>query len=139
MVRLFPMVSMLLALVTTTSVPGRAAAQIGVFSVGTRFELDDAVQLDRADSTVLGQLERVKAYLADRQWDEAVETLRSVMEGSEGKLIGVTGQRYVSLRDYCHLQLAALPDEALKLYRSRVDPLAKRWYEEGVARRDRRL
>ena len=39
-----------------------------------QFELSDTVQLDRADSAVLAQLERVKACLADRQWDEAIET-----------------------------------------------------------------
>ncbi len=50
---------------------------------GSQFELADTVQLDRADATVLAQLERVKACLADRQWDEAVETLRQVMENSE--------------------------------------------------------
>ena len=71
-------------------------------------------------------------------WDEAVETLRLVMENSQDKLLAVTERRYVGLRDYCHLQLATLPTEALELYRSRVDPVAGGWYEEGVGRRDRR-
>jgi len=109
------------------------------FGLTSQFDLDDTVQLDEADSSVLAQLERFKAHVADRQWDEAVETLRQVMEASEGKLMGVTQRRYVSLHDYVHLQLAGLPDEALKLYRGRVDPVARQWYEEGVARRDRKL
>ncbi len=104
-----------------------------------KFELADTVQLNRADSTVMGDLERVKAHLDARQWDEAVETLRRVLENSQEKLVGVTERRYVSLRDYCHLQLANLPAEALKLYRSRVDPVARQWYEEGIQKRDRRL
>jgi outer membrane protein assembly factor BamB len=37
------------------------------------------------------------------------------------------------------LQLASLPPDALALYRSRVDPMARRWYEQGVNDRDRRL
>ena len=37
------------------------------------------------------------------------------------------------------MQLAALPPEALKLYRRRVDPVAQKWYEEGIARRDAKL
>ena len=41
--------------------------------------------------------------------------------------------------DYCQLQLASLPAEALKLYRGRVDAAARKWFEEGVARRDRKL
>ena len=61
------------------------------------------------------------------------------MENSEGKLLGVTEHRYVGLGDYCQLQLATLPPEALKLYRSRVDPTAERWYADGVARHDRKL
>jgi len=105
----------------------------------TRFELSETVHLDRADSSVLADLERAKAYLADRQWDEAIETLCTVMEAADEKLMAVTERRYVSLRDYGHLQLAALPPEALALYRSRIDPLARQWYEDGVARRDRRL
>ena len=34
------------------------------------------------------------------------------------------------------MQLAALPPEALKLYRDRVDPVARKWYEQGIANRD---
>jgi tetratricopeptide (TPR) repeat protein len=103
----------------------------------THFELSGTVQLDEADSTVRTHLGRVKEYLADRQWEEAVQTLMEVMEQSGAKLLGVTERRFVSVRDYCHLQLANLPPEALALYRSRVDPMAQRWYEEGIARRDR--
>jgi len=96
-------------------------------------------------------LDRVKEYLADEQWEEAVATLCEVMEQSGGKLLGLpsAGQqpappnererRFVSVRDYCHLQLASLPPEALALYRSRVDPSARKWYEDGLARGDRRL
>ncbi len=116
-----------------------AHAQIFAGQPDSQFELAATVQIDEADSTVSAQLQRAKAYLADRQWDEAVETLREVMENVEDKLLGVTEHRYISLRDYCHLQFAALPPDALKLYRSRVDPVARKWYEEGIAGRDRRL
>ena len=92
-----------------------------------------------ADTAVRNDLERVKAYLADSQWDEAVQTLRGVLENSGDKLLAVTERRYVSLRDYCHLQFASLPPEALALYRSLVDPLSAKWYEEGIAGGDRRL
>lgn len=105
---------------------------------GSRYELAERVELDRADNTVIRQLARVKEYLAVEQWDEAVETLRQVMENSGGKLWGVTERRFVSVRDYCHLQLASLPPAALGLYRSRIDAVAKKWYDDGVARRDRR-
>jgi outer membrane protein assembly factor BamB len=61
------------------------------------------------------------------------------MENSEGKLLGVTENRFVGVREYCQMQLASLPPEALKLYRSRVDPVARKWYEDGVANHDPRL
>ena len=106
---------------------------------GNRYELSETLALDEAEGPVLTYLERVKQYLADDQWDEAVETLRQVMEESGDKLLGVTPRRFISVRDYCHLQLASLPPEALSLYRGRVDPVSQRWYEEGKSNRDRRL
>ena len=118
---------------------GSAWGQWGGAVPSSQFELADTVQLDQVDNTVLAQWERVKALLADRQWDEAVEILRQLAESSEGKLLGVTSRRYVSLPEWCQLQVAALPPEALKLYRARVDPLAQKWYEQGVAQRNRRL
>src|SRR5580692_2971395 len=116
-----------------------AEAQIGVGTPSNQFELSENVQLDRADAAALANLERAKACLADRQWDEAVETLRQVMENAEGKLLAVTPWRYVNLSDACQMRLAAMPAEALKLYRRRVDPVAEKWYEEGMERRDAKL
>jgi outer membrane protein assembly factor BamB len=117
----------------------RAQGLLGGLPGGSQFELSDTVQLDRVDAAVMVQLEHVKVCLADRQWDEVVETLRQLMENSEGKLLGVTELRWISLGEACQMRLAALPPEALRLYRSRVDPVARRWYEDGIARRDRRL
>ncbi len=99
-------------------------------------ELSDSVNLDEADSAVRAHLERIKAYVADRQWDEAVETLRQVMENHGAKLIPLTRSRYVNLTDYCQIQIAALPAEGLALYRERVDALAQKWYDEGVTKRN---
>ena len=94
------------------------------------------MHLDEVDSTVRAHLERVKAYVADGQWDEAVETLGRSWRTTPAKSSTLTDRRYINLADYCHLQIAALPAPALKLYRQRVDPLAEKWYEEGVPRVD---
>ncbi|MHC4401316.1 MAG: outer membrane protein assembly factor BamB family protein, partial [Planctomycetota bacterium] len=67
-----------------------------------------------------------------------VQTLEEVMEQWGSRLLGVTDRRFVSVRDCCHLKLAALPPEALAVYRSRVDPVARKSYEEGVRQHDRR-
>jgi outer membrane protein assembly factor BamB len=132
---------LLLAIILTAYFAGDRSLHAQFFgpTAGGQFELAEGVQLDRVEGTVLAQLERVKSFLADEKWDEAIETLRQLMEGSEEKLIAVTDRRYVGLRDYCQLQLAALPPDAMKLYRGRVDAMAEKWYREGVANRDRRL
>ena len=103
-------------------------AQSGGFAA----ELSSAVHLDEADSLARSQLERVKAHLADRQWDEAIETLRQLISVSGTKVVPVSAGRFISLADYCHLQIAALEPDALALYRQRVDPLAESMYKQGV-------
>ncbi len=118
---------------------GRLYAQVGSSTPGGQFELSDGVQLDLVDHSVLAQCERAKALLGDRQWDEGVEILRQLAESPDTKLLGVTSRRYVSLGQWCQLQLAVLPPEALKLYRARVDPVAHRWYDDAIARRNPRL
>jgi len=119
--------------------PARAQPDVFGTAPGSRYKLSENVRVDRPDSTVQTYLQRVDQLLADGQWDEAVETLREVMEESGGKLLEVTERRLVSVRDFCQLKLASLPPDALGLYRSRVDPVARKWYEDGVAGRDRRL
>ena len=119
---------------------GPAWGQLGGTVPSSQFELADTVQLDQVDNAVLAQWERVKALLADRQWDEAVEILRQLAESSEGKLLGVTNRRYVSLPRVVPIavgRLAARGPETLS--RPRVDPVAQKWYEQGIAERNRRL
>ncbi len=111
-------------------------AQFGGMVSGNRFELTETVQLDQADNAVMMQWERAKVLLNDRQWDEAVEILCQLAESSEGKLLGITSRRFIGLREWCQLQFAALPPDALKRYRARIDPAAQRWYEQGIAERN---
>lgn len=126
---------LVLALVASGTRHAPAQVLPGMPMPGSRYELSGTVEVDRAGREALALLDRAKALLADRQWGEAIDTLVRVMEGHGHKLVGVTERRFVSVRDYCHLQLASLPPEALKLYRDRVDPQAKRLFEDGVSRR----
>lgn len=105
------------------------------FSTGP-LELSGAVSLDEAGSDVRAHLERIKAYVAEGQADEAVDALQKIMETHGSKMIALARGRYVNLTDYCHVQIASLPDEALTLYRQRVDGVAKTWYDDGVANHD---
>src|SRR6476620_5144761 len=84
------------------SAPHSVRAQFGT----PPLELSGSASLAEADGAVRAHLERVKAYVADRQWDEAVETLRQVMESQGSKLVPLSRGRYVNLTDYCHLQIA---------------------------------
>ena len=111
-------------------------AQFGFLAVGTRFELSAAVQVDQVDNAVRVQVDRVRSLLAARQWDEAVETLRRLDETQENRLLPIAPSRYIGLHDWCQVQFASLPPEALALYRRRVDPVAREWYERGIAQRD---
>ena len=88
-----------------------ASAQLRFARPSNEFELSKTVQVDRADGAALARLERVKACLAEKQWDEAVETLRQVMETGEGRLLEVAPGHFVNLSDACQMQLAALPPE----------------------------
>jgi outer membrane protein assembly factor BamB len=113
--------------------PLRAVAQ-GLST--THFKISEAVEFDKVDSATEKRLEQIKAAVAGQQWDEAVESLRKLTEDRSGKVVAFNTQRYVNVRDFAHLQIAALPAEALALYRGRVDPQARRWFEQGVAQRD---
>ncbi len=103
-----------------------------------RFDLSSDVTLDEVDAVVKGHLQRAKVLTANRRWDEVIETLRKVTDGRGDRVIGVVPGYYVRLRDYCHRRLAALPPEALKIYREQVDPQAEQWFTEATAARDER-
>jgi len=118
--------------------PAMAAGQAAVVLPDRRYELSETVQLDRADGNAVKALAQAKAYLADKQFHEGINALIRVMETAGAKLVAATPQRYLPLRDACQRQLVALPPEALAAYRGRVDPEARRLYDDGLARRDPR-
>jgi len=124
-------------LLTLVLLAGTAPAQLREMGLDTRFELDDAVTVERADSQVASRIERAGALVADRQWDEAVQALRQIMEDSGEKLWPVSPTRFVSVADHVQRLLLELPPEALAVYRARVDSLAERWYRQGIAAHDR--
>jgi hypothetical protein len=101
--------------------------------------LDADVQVPRVVGELRSQLDRVDALLADGQWAEAVDTLLAATGAVDDRLMPVTDYRFVGLREYGRLKLAHFPPEALEVYRNRVDPLARQWYEEGRAGPDRHL
>ncbi len=117
-----------------------APGQVLPFSpLDTRYRLSEAIQVERADSAVQQAIEQARAHLAARQWEEAVDVLTRVAETAGNRLVPLNAWRFISAAQYCQIQLASLPPEALAVYRRRIDPLAQGWYDRGVAARDRHL
>ena len=121
------------------------------FRIRPRLELAPTAQLADVDNVARAHLERIDGFLDDGQWSEAVEALQGVMDTTKDGVIRAPGQtdgatdafvRYVGFRHYCQQKIAALATEApeaLRLYRERVDPLARQWLDSGWERRDERL
>jgi outer membrane protein assembly factor BamB len=105
--------------------------------------------IDQIDAASAAHLESARRFLAEAQWEEAVESIRRVQEADSSRLVKVEMdrpmagfERFVPAGEYCQWRLAALAREAppaLAHYRSLVDALAEQWYRDGAARRDERL
>jgi outer membrane protein assembly factor BamB len=101
----------------------------------SEFELT-APQLDKVSGATEARLEQVRALVADRKWDEAVDTLRDVAATDADRLVAVNESTFVPLSAYCQLELSRLPPEGLAAYRKRVDATAEKQYRGGLAARD---
>ncbi|HEY1065075.1 MAG TPA: PQQ-binding-like beta-propeller repeat protein, partial [Pirellulales bacterium] len=103
------------------------------------------VDVDEAGGDARKFLDQIDAFLQDGQWSEAVDAVQKVMAeyGDKVVLVHKTAnnfRHYVSVRDYCQRRLVDPKFAAvLDVYRPRVDPLAKQWYETGLAKRDEKL
>lgn len=96
-------------------------------------------QVEIIGGELAAQLEQAQALTAVQNWQEAVDLLRELISVSTNRVVPLDGHRYVSLRTFCHIQLARMPAEGLAVYRRRVDPLAQEWFLQGVSARDQRL
>ncbi len=109
-----------------------------------------AAELQLLDSAGAAHLENGRQLLQQKEWDEAVEAIRRVLENDGGRMIRVVRDPkmrdpkmpmaaeslawHVSVREYCHWRLASLAweaPEALIAYRRLVDPLAERWLKDA--------
>ena len=107
-------------------------------------------EVDLLDSAATTHLESAQRFLAEKQWEEAVDAIRRVMEADAGRLVKILAgrrlpegfERLIPAREYCQWRLSALAEEtpeALAHYRKLVDPLAEKWLAEGTAKRDEKL
>jgi len=126
------------ALLAWLALAGPARAQLRAV---TRFELSGKVDVDDRDPAARGHLVLVAEHVKNKQWSEALDAYQQLLENFGEKLLRTSPAdapvgRYLSVRDYCQAQLAQLPAEALALYRQRIDPQARQWYETALAARD---
>jgi outer membrane protein assembly factor BamB/tetratricopeptide (TPR) repeat protein len=98
-----------------------------------------APQVNSIPGTAASRLQQARALAAAGNWDEALDIYNELAAGNSDRVVALDDGRCVSLRTYCQLQLARMPAEALAVYRRRVDPLAERWYRDGLAARDEQL
>jgi outer membrane protein assembly factor BamB len=97
------------------------------------------VVLPGESRTTASRLDEVRKKIADKQWPEAIADLQAILDSPAGDdLVAATPQHSLVARRLCHLQIAAFPPDALKLYRNRIDPQARKWLEEGTEQRDAR-
>src|SRR3954468_6538665 len=76
-------------------------------------------EIELLDAASAAQLENARRFLAERQWEEAVEAIRRVQEAEPTRLVKVDlsrpiagFERYVPAAEYCQWRLAALVSEA---------------------------
>jgi len=124
--------------------------------------LSRRVSIDEISEDAQRQLARIEDLLGDGQFDEVVETLSRLMDSQGDALVAISPpaaaanappadpkgaaderlRRFVPMREYGQWLLgkhsAAFP-EVLERYRKRIDPLAARWTQDAMARRDRAL
>ncbi len=98
--------------------------------------------VERMDPAAATHLENADRFLAEKQWDEAIEAIRRVMENDTGQFVPTERRggftRWIPVREFCQQKLATLAEtapEALARYRTLVDPLAEQWYRLAVAER----
>ena len=96
-------------------------------------------RLDEVRGSQRRQLDRMKRFLSDEQLDEAFDIAAQILQSESPSVVEIADSRYVSLHEYCHRQLAELPQEQLERYRELVDPAAQVWFKRGIAVRDEKL
>ena len=91
------------------------------------------------DSSVKVHFRRVDASLEGEHWEEAVDILQQISTRFGDQLIQVDTNHYVNVRTFCHLKISRLPPPFLKVYRSRVDPLAEEWFQQSMQQSSHQL
>ena len=88
------------------------------------------------------ELKAAEGLVAAKRWDDALRRFMQILSESGDQLVPLgeaDARRAVPARWLVHEKLAAAGPEMRKRFREQVDGAAKKWLDEGTARRDARL
>lgn len=105
---------------------------------GRGARIGDSVFLD-TDNAAIKKLGAARDFLAAGQWNDAIELLRQIADQHGDNVAPTSDGRFINVQTYCDMLLSGMGPEGLKLYRTRIDPQARKWFEAGRADRDEEL
>jgi outer membrane protein assembly factor BamB len=97
------------------------------------------VELPGESAGTARRLAAADKLVTQNQVADAVEEYDRLIAEAGDDLVRLSPRHSVQARWLCHLRLAALKPDGLRLYRQRADAKAKKWFEAGRAKRDPRL
>ncbi len=111
---------------------------IAVLAVASHAEVPTVLFPSESRPTA-ARLADARKLIDDKKWAEAIDELQAILDAAGNDLVALTPRYCVPARRQCHLLLAQLPPDALKAYRARREPQARKWLDQGRADRDGRL
>jgi outer membrane protein assembly factor BamB len=105
-------------------------------------ELPKAGTLFGEEKRINEEIQAADKLAQQRRWDDAVRRYMQILSEAGDQLVWLGAadrRRSVPARWLVHQKLAAIDPAARKLYRAQLDGPARKWLEDGIARRDPRL
>lgn len=93
--------------------------------------------LVNSDPDVNTIVARIEMLIRDQAYSDAIELLQKMIEHADGFIeADNTGRRWDTLATLASKLLAQMGEEGMALYRIKVDPIAQRLHDEGLANGD---
>jgi outer membrane protein assembly factor BamB len=85
------------------------------------------------------RLEAARKLAGDKNWADTIEAYQRLIDTAGDEMVSLAAEHCLQVRWLCHRDLSALPAEALRLYRDRIEGQARKWLDQALATRDERL
>ncbi|MCY2968784.1 MAG: PQQ-binding-like beta-propeller repeat protein [Planctomycetota bacterium] len=85
------------------------------------------------DSTASRKLGAARELILNRKWREATDLIDQATASPSAGLVSIDPGRLLGVRAAADLLLSAIPGDGIQSHLARVDPLARRWYDEALA------